>query len=192
MTSTTRIPCLLLVWLLAARTLAAQQTLYLLDGDRLTGHLVRIAEGQWVFRYGGAEIKLPGSTVTGLLAPDPVGVRLADSTIGAARVAPVPSGLALTFTDGTTYRSLKVPSGAQSGIKVKLQSTDADTLVPYVTITPGQAILVVDFDVSQNFKIQGNPNTPAGLRSILFTPVLRAVVRNVAGSIAVFGAVETV
>jgi hypothetical protein len=89
-----------------------------------------------------------------------------------------------TFTDGTTYRSLKVPSGAESGIKVKLGSTVAETLVSYVTITPGETILVVDFDVSQNFKIQGNPTTPAGLRSVLFTPVLRAVVRNVAGSIA--------
>jgi len=102
MTFVTRISCLLLAWLLAARSLAAQQTLYLLDGDRLTGRLVRIADGQWVFSYAGAQLKLPQAAVTGLLAPDPVGVRLADSTIGAATVAPVPAGLALTFTDGTT------------------------------------------------------------------------------------------
>ncbi len=101
MTLTTRIPCLALVWLLAARSLAAQQTLYLLDGDRLTGRLVRIADGQWVFSYAGAQLKVPGSAVTGLLAPEPVGVRLADSTIGAVTVAPVPEGLALTFADGT-------------------------------------------------------------------------------------------
>ena len=101
MTLTTRLPCLLLVWLLAARTLAAQQTLYLLDGDRLTGHLVRIDHGKWVFSYGGAQLTLPRSAVTGLLATQPIGVRLADSTIGAATVAPVPAGLALTFTDGT-------------------------------------------------------------------------------------------
>ena len=49
MTSTTRIPCLLLVWLLAARTLAAQQTLYLLDGDRLTGAYALGPEaGEWL------------------------------------------------------------------------------------------------------------------------------------------------
>lgn len=88
------------------------------------------------------------------------------------------------FEDGTTERSLKVPSGSSSGIKVKLRSTDADSLVPYVSITPGETILVVEFDVYQNFKIQGNPNTPAGLKGVLFTPVLRAVVRDVAGSIA--------
>jgi len=88
------------------------------------------------------------------------------------------------FTDGTTERSLKVPSGAQSGIKVKLRSPDADSMLSYVTITPGETILVVDFDVANNFKVQGNPNTPAGLKGVLFTPVLRAVVRNTAGSIA--------
>jgi hypothetical protein len=87
------------------------------------------------------------------------------------------------FEDGSTERSLKVPSGAQSGIKVKLSSADADSMVPFVSITD-DAVLVVDFDVSQNFKIQGNPNTPAGLKGVLFTPVLRAVVRDVAGSIS--------
>lgn len=87
------------------------------------------------------------------------------------------------FEDGTTERSLKVPSGAQSGIKVKLRSMDADTLVPFVSIDENM-ILVVDFDVYRNFKIQGNPNTPAGLKGVLFTPVLRAVVRDVAGSIS--------
>jgi hypothetical protein len=87
------------------------------------------------------------------------------------------------FDDGSTERSLKVPSGAESGIKVKLRSLDADTMVPFVSITD-DAILVVDFDVYRNFKIQGNPDTPAGLKGVLFTPVLRAVVRSVAGSIS--------
>lgn len=88
------------------------------------------------------------------------------------------------FTDGTTERSLKVPSGAQSGIKVKLSTADGDATTSFVTIAPGETILVVDFDVSRNFKTQGNPNTPAGLKGVLFTPVLRAVVQDVAGSIA--------
>jgi hypothetical protein len=88
------------------------------------------------------------------------------------------------FTDGTTERSLKVPSGAQSGIKVKLGTGDGDSIIPHVTILPGETILVVDFDVSRNFKTQGNPNTPAGLKGVLFTPVLRAVVQDIAGSIA--------
>ena len=33
-------------------------------------------------------------------------------------------------------------------------------------------IIVVDFDVAQNFVIQGNPDTPAGIHGILFTPTL--------------------
>lgn len=87
------------------------------------------------------------------------------------------------FDDGTTERFLKIPSGAQSGIKVKLGTGDGDG-EEGVTIAPGETILVVDFDVSQNFKTQGNPNTPAGLKGVLFTPVLRAVVSDIAGSIA--------
>lgn len=87
------------------------------------------------------------------------------------------------FEAGGTESSLKVPSGAQSGIKVKLRSMDADSMVPFVSINDDM-ILVVDFDVSQNFKIQGNPDTPAGIKGVLFTPVLRAVVRDAAGSIS--------
>jgi hypothetical protein len=92
------------------------------------------------------------------------------------------------FENGDTESSLKVPSGAQSGIKVKLRSMDADTMVPFVSIDEN-VVLVVDFDVHQNFKTQGNFDTPAGLKGVLFTPVLRAVVRDVAGSIA--GAVRS-
>lgn len=73
---------------------------------------------------------------------------------------------------------LQMPSLGTSGLKVKLPANE-------LTVTSGSSkILVVDFDVSQNFKIQGNPNTPAGLKGVLFTPVLRAVVRDVAGSIS--------
>ena len=70
-----------------------------------------------------------------------------------------------TFNDGSTTRSLKVPSGAETGIKVQLsEPVEAE---PGATTT-----VVVDFDVEQNFVIQGNPNTPAGINGILFTPVL--------------------
>lgn len=69
------------------------------------------------------------------------------------------------FNDGTTTRSLMVPSAAQTGIKVLL--TDP------VDAQPGDLVtLIVDFDVDRNFVIQGNPDTPAGIHGILFTPVL--------------------
>jgi hypothetical protein len=86
-----------------------------------------------------------------------------------------------TFNDGSVTRSLAVPSGAQTGIKIKLS---ADGNGAGVEIRPGETTLVVDFDVSQNFVMQGSADTPAGISGFLFTPVLRAVVEDVAGSIA--------
>jgi hypothetical protein len=70
-----------------------------------------------------------------------------------------------TFSDGTSTRSLKVPSGAQSGIKVQLAK-------PIEAEEGETQSLVVDFDVDRNFVIQGNPNGSAGISGILFTPLL--------------------
>jgi hypothetical protein len=69
------------------------------------------------------------------------------------------------FTDGSTSRTLRVPSGEQSGIKVLLES-------PIPVSEGGVTTVVVDFDVERNFHIQGDPNTPAGIEGVLFTPVL--------------------
>jgi hypothetical protein len=72
----------------------------------------------------------------------------------------------LEFSDGGNTASLKVPSGSSSGIKVDLvepvDAEEGETLV-----------LLVDFDVNENFRLQGNPDSPAGLKGILFTPVLK-------------------
>jgi len=72
----------------------------------------------------------------------------------------------LTFSDGSSTQTLFVPSGMQSGIKVLLdEPLDADA---------GQiTIVVVDFDVDQNFVLQGNATPPTEISSILFTPVLQ-------------------
>jgi hypothetical protein len=88
------------------------------------------------------------------------------------------------FTDGSVVMPLKVPSGAQSGIKIKLRPADGGEDGESGIEITGETTLVVDFDVSQNFKIQGNPNTPAGLKGVLFTPSLRAVVFEGAGTIS--------
>lgn len=87
------------------------------------------------------------------------------------------------FTDGSTSRDLFIPSGAQTGIKIDLGTADGDGEAG-LEIEPGEMILVVDFDVHQNFVIQGDPDTPAGIQDVLFTPLLRAVVSDVAGSIS--------
>jgi hypothetical protein len=72
----------------------------------------------------------------------------------------------LTFEDGTHFRSLKVPSGMESGIKVQLATPiDAD---------PGEVtIVVVDFDVNQNFVLQGASATSSTIKDVLFTPLLQ-------------------
>lgn len=76
----------------------------------------------------------------------------------------------LEFADGGNQMTLKVPSGSTSGIKVQL-SRDIEAVEGSLTE------LVVDFDVDQNFKLQGNPDTPAGIHGILFTPVLKELSR---------------
>jgi hypothetical protein len=49
-----------------------------------------------------------------------------------------------------------------------------------VELIPGETILVLDFDVSRNFILTGPRDAPTGA---LFRPLIRAVVRDVAGSI---------
>jgi hypothetical protein len=93
------------------------------------------------------------------------------------------------FTSGGTTADLTVPSGAQTGIKLNLKDADAEENQGGVEITGGQTVLVVDFDVNQSFVIQGNAETPAGIKGVLFKPTLRVVVADIAGSIS--GTVST-
>lgn len=83
--------------------------------------------------------------------------------VDSARVTLAPGYL---FNDGSDTRRLHVPSGQQTGIKVQL----AD---PVEAEDGSLTILTVDFDVDENFVIQGNPETVAGINGILFTPVLK-------------------
>lgn len=102
------------------------------------------------------------------------------------------------FRDGSTEAGLTVPSGAQSGIKLKLRQAsgedpgpDPDAEEPDeagVEIS-GERVLVLDFDVGRSFRIQGNPMTPAGISGVHFQPTLRVVVEDAAGSIS--GTVST-
>ena len=78
-----------------------------------------------------------------------------------------------TFSDGTNTAVLKVPSGSESGLKVNFSSP--------VSVTAGQTVLVVDFDLSQSFVFQGPPSHPNG---VLLKPVLHATAINVAASIS--------
>ena len=90
----------------------------------------------------------------------------------------------LQFADGSITKELRIPSGAQSGIKINLDAADGDAGSAGIEISSGETVIVVDFDVAQNFVIQGALGTPAGIQDVLFTPLLRATVRNIAGTIS--------
>ena len=77
---------------LATQPLIGQQTLTLLNGDRLTGTLLRIDGAAWVFHYGGQDVVLQATDVSAFVSADVIGVRLADGTIGATTVAAAPNG----------------------------------------------------------------------------------------------------
>jgi len=89
------------------------------------------------------------------------------------------------FTDGETAAELFVPSGAQSGIKINLRDAAGNEDGAGVDLVPGETILaVVDMDVERNFVVNGSPDDPDGIKGVLFTPLLRATLENVAGSIS--------
>ena len=80
------------------------------------------------------------------------------------------------FSDDTQTRDLRVPSGAQSGLKLNLRTGPEGDGSEGITITDGETILVVEIDVSKNFVIQGNPDSPAGIHDVLFTPLAHVTV----------------
>lgn len=81
----------------------------------------------------------------------------------------------IMLKDSTVY-DLKIPSGAQTGIKVFID--------PAVEVAGGlTAELMLDFNVSKSFVVQGNPNTPAGIKGFIFKPVIKASNMTTAGRI---------
>lgn len=78
-----------------------------------------------------------------------------------------------TFSDGSTTAILKVPSGSESGLKINFGTP--------ISVTAGQTVLLVDFDLSQSFVFQGPRSHP---NSVLLKPVVHATALNVAASIS--------
>lgn len=71
---------------------------------------------------------------------------------------------------------LKIPSGSESGLKVKLKD-------PVVVTEEGVAEILVDFDLSRSFIAIGNPKSKKGINGFIFKPVIRAVDVNKSGKI---------
>jgi putative salt-induced outer membrane protein YdiY len=88
--------------LLLASTAAAQETVTLRNGDRLSGKLTAIAGGTWVFKHAGGELRVSGADVASYVTSGPVGVRLADGTILAGTVTAVGDRLQLVGADGAS------------------------------------------------------------------------------------------
>jgi hypothetical protein len=83
----------------------------------------------------------------------------------------------VVLKDGLTTFDLKIPSGSTSGIKIKI--------TPELLIESGvESTIVLDFDVSKSFIVQGNPKTPAGIKGFLFKPSLRAMCLQYTGVIS--------
>jgi len=78
----------------------------------------------------------------------------------------------IELNDGDSY-SVKVPSGVQTGIKVFIS--------PGIEVAGGlTADLLLDFDVSQSFVLQGPKNDPKGF---LFKPTIKAANLSISGSL---------
>jgi hypothetical protein len=81
----------------------------------------------------------------------------------------------LKVKDGETY-TVKVPSGSQTGIKIFIN--------PGLVVEGGLTTeLILDFDLSNSFVIQGNMDSPAGIKGFIFKPVIRAANNSTAGSL---------
>ena len=73
----------------------------------------------------------------------------------------------IIMKDGQEF-DLKIPSGTQSGLKIQIE--------PELVVEDGVVNeVLLDFDVSKSFIVQGNINSKAGVKGFIFKPVIRAV-----------------
>lgn len=79
------------------------------------------------------------------------------------------------LTDGREF-DLKVPSGAQTGIKVFVK--------PAIEVAGGlSSDLLLDFNLSRSFVPTGNMNAPSGITGFNFKPVIKAVNISTSGTL---------
>ena len=82
----------------------------------------------------------------------------------------------LVVKEGDEY-ALKVPSGAQTGIKVFME--------PALQVAGGlTSEIVLDFNLDRSFVLKGNMNTPAGIKGFNFKPVIKAINNTTQGTVA--------
>ncbi len=75
--------------------------------------------------------------------------------------------------------AVKVPSGSQTGIKLFIE--------PGLSVAGGlTSEVLIDFDLDNSFRLQGNMHSPAGIKGFIFRPVIRAVNNTEAGVVEGF------
>lgn len=81
----------------------------------------------------------------------------------------------ITVKDHGSYE-MKVPSGAQTGIKIFVE--------PAITVAGGlTSDLLLDFELKESFILKGNISSPAGIKGFNFKPVIRAANMSYSGSV---------
>ena len=89
------------------------------------------------------------------------------------------SDASIELIDDLGSYSGKVPSGSSPGVKVFIQ--------PGLTISGGlTSELLLDFSVEKSFVLQGDLETPAGIKGFNFKPVIRAANNSLAGRVEGF------
>ncbi|MEN6456185.1 MAG: DUF4382 domain-containing protein [Prolixibacteraceae bacterium] len=87
----------------------------------------------------------------------------------------VEANIVLNDEENTVF-DLKIPSGTSSGLKINI--------VNGLEVTGGSTnTLILDFDVSKSFVVQGNAKAAKGIKGFIFKPVIRATVDDLAGAI---------
>ena len=71
-----------------------------------------------------------------------------------------------TFSDGSKTAKLRIARDSKKAIKVELKE-------PLVAGAGATTLVLVDFDVNQSFVVLGNPDTPAGIKGVVFIPTLK-------------------
>lgn len=135
---------------------AAQQTLTLQNGDRLTGRLVEITPSVWKFAYLGETHEIALQQVATFESPDPVGIRLADGSIFAASVSVVDGMATMSLVDGQV-RQVAVASLAAIGAAdnlIALEPLEIGLFTPFGKFWSGTGSLGFS-DKSGNSRARG-------------------------------------
>jgi len=81
----------------------------------------------------------------------------------------------IILKDGSVF-DMKIPGGSHSGLKIKL--------TPELMVETGVVNeVLMDFDVSKSFVVQGNIKSKHGIKGFMFKPVIRAMVERHSGRV---------